>query len=75
MMKMPEISIIVPVYNTEKWLRRCVDSILAQTFKDFELLLIDDGSTDNSGTICDSTFWYGLFRHTSTCLRCKFLLI
>ena len=48
MMKMPEISIIVPVYNTEKWLRRCVDSILAQTFKDFELLLIDDGSTDNS---------------------------
>ena len=52
-MKMPEISIIVPVYNTEKWLRRCVDSILAQTFKDFELLLIDDGSTDNSGTICD----------------------
>ena len=43
MMKMPEISIIVPVYNTEKWLRRCVDSILAQTFKDFELLLIDDG--------------------------------
>ena len=53
MMKMPEISIIVPVYNTEKWLRRCVDSILAQTFKDFELLLIDDGSTDNSGTICD----------------------
>ena len=53
-MKMPEISIIVPVYNTEKWLRRCVDSILAQTFKDFELLLIDDGSTDNSGTICDT---------------------
>lgn len=40
-MKMPEISIIVPVYNTEKWLRRCVDSILAQTFKDFELLLIE----------------------------------
>lgn len=53
MMKMPEISIIVPVYNTEKWLRRCVDSILAQTFTDFELLLIDDGSTDGSPSICD----------------------
>ena len=49
----PKISIIVPVYNTEKYLRRCVDSILAQTFTDFELLLIDDGSTDRSGAICD----------------------
>lgn len=53
MMKMPEISVIVPVYNTEKWLRRCVDSILAQTFTGFELLLIDDGSTDGSPSICD----------------------
>ena len=50
---MPKISVIVPVYNTEKYLRRCVDSILAQTFKDFELLLINDGSTDGSGAICD----------------------
>ena len=50
---MPKISVIVPVYNTEKYLRRCVDSILAQTFTDFELLLIDDGSTDGSGAICD----------------------
>ena len=50
---MPKISVIVPVYNTEKYLRRCVDSILAQTFTDFELLLIDDGSTDSSGAICD----------------------
>ena len=47
------ISVIVPVYNTEKYLRRCIDSILAQTYKDFELILIDDGSTDNSGLICD----------------------
>ena len=47
------ISVIVPVYNTEKYLHRCVDSILAQTFTDFELLLIDDGSTDKSGAICD----------------------
>ena len=49
----PKISVIVPVYNVEKYLRRCVDSILAQTFTDFELLLIDDGSPDNSGKICD----------------------
>ena len=47
------ISVIVPVYNAEKWLRRCVDSILAQTYTDFELLLIDDGSKDGSGAICD----------------------
>lgn len=50
---MPTISVIVPVYNTERYLHRCVDSILAQTFKNFELLLIDDGSTDGSGPICD----------------------
>ena len=49
----PKISVIVPVYNTEKWLVRCLDSILAQTFTDFELLLIDDGSTDGSSAICD----------------------
>lgn len=50
---MPKISVIVPVYNTEKYLHRCIDSILAQTFTDFELLLINDGSKDNSGKICD----------------------
>lgn len=50
---MPQISVIVPVYNAEKYLHRCIDSILAQTFSDFELLLIDDGSKDNSGRICD----------------------
>ena len=50
---MPKISVIVPVYKAEKYIRRCVDSILAQTFTDFELLLIDDGSPDNSGAICD----------------------
>lgn len=49
----PKISVIVPVYNVEKYLNRCIDSILAQTFKDFEVLLIDDGSTDQSGKICD----------------------
>lgn len=47
------ISIIVPVYNTEKYLDRCIQSILSQTYTDFELLLVDDGSTDSSGAICD----------------------
>ena len=49
----PKISVIVPVYNAEKYLRRCIDSILNQTFTDFEVLLINDGSTDSSGAICD----------------------
>lgn len=49
----PNISIIVPVYNVEIYLRCCIDSILAQTYSNFELLLIDDGSTDASGKICD----------------------
>ena len=50
---MPELSIIVPVYKVEKYLPKCVDSILAQTFKDFELILIDDGSPDRCGELCD----------------------
>ena len=50
---MPTISVIVPVYKVEPYLPRCVDSILAQTFKDFELILVDDGSPDNCGKICD----------------------
>ena len=50
---MSEISIIVPVYNVEQYLENCIESILNQTFKDFELILVDDGSTDNSGKICD----------------------
>lgn len=50
---MPKVSIIVPVYKAEAYLHRCVDSILAQTFTDWELLLIDDGSPDRSGEICD----------------------
>jgi len=50
---MPIISVIVPVYNVEKYLKRCIDSILNQTFKEFELILVNDGSTDNCGKICD----------------------
>ena len=52
-MNNPKISVIVPVYKAEAYLNRCVDSILAQTFKDFELILVDDGSPDKSGDICD----------------------
>lgn len=49
----PKISVIVPVYKAEEYLHRCVDSILAQSFTGFELILINDGSPDNSGAICD----------------------
>ena len=51
---MPEISVIVPVYKVEQFLGRCVDSILCQTFSDFELILVDDGSPDNCGKLCDA---------------------
>ena len=47
------VSVIVPVYNSEKYLRDCVDSIITQTYKNLEIILIDDGSTDYSGVICD----------------------
>lgn len=50
---MPLISVIVPIYNAEKFLHYCIDSILNQSFVDFEILLVNDGSTDNSGKICD----------------------
>lgn len=50
---MPKVSVIVPAYKAEKYLHRCIDSILAQTFADWELLLIDDGSPDRCGEICD----------------------
>ena len=51
--KNPEITVIVPVYNAEKYLRQCLDSILSQKFVDFELVLVDDGSTDGRRKICD----------------------
>ena len=57
--KSPEISIIVPVYKVEKYLNECIDSILAQTFTDFELILVDDGSPDNCPESSGSTLYTG----------------
>lgn len=53
-MQTPVFSIVVPVYKAEKWLHRCVNSVLCQTFSDFELILVNDGSPDSSGQLCDA---------------------
>ena len=50
----PTVSIIVPVYNAENTIPRCIESILNQEYSDFELLLVNDGSTDGSGAVCDT---------------------
>ena len=50
---MKKVSIIVPIYNVESYLRKCLDSIINQSYSNLEIILIDDGSTDKSGEICD----------------------
>ena len=50
---MPKVSVIVPVYNVEKYLRKCLDSVVNQTLEDIEIICIDDGSSDSSGAILD----------------------
>ena len=47
------VSVIVPVYNVKHYLRRCIDSIISQDYKELEIILVDDGSSDGSGQICD----------------------
>ena len=50
---MVRVSVVIPVYNVEKYLVQCLDSVVAQDYKDIEVILVDDGSTDSSGLICD----------------------
>ncbi len=66
-MTVPKVSIVVPVYNVERYLEQCLDSILAQTLQDIEIILIDDGSKDASGTICDA---YAVKDHRIKAIHC-----
>ena len=50
---MPKVTVVVPVFNVEKYLHQCIESLLNQTYRNLEIILVDDGSTDNSGVICD----------------------
>lgn len=63
-MSKPLVSIIIPVFNTERYLAKCIESVLEQTYKEYEIFLIDDGSTDASGELCDSFAEKYPFIHT-----------
>ena len=65
----PLISIIVPVYNVKEYVVQCLESIAAQTFTHYECIVVDDGSTDGSGDICDDYALFSLFFCSARCLR------
>ena len=58
-MDTPKISVIIPVYNAEKYLEKCLDSILQQTFREIEVICVDDGSTDKSSEILEENKYFG----------------
>lgn len=60
---MPQISVIIPVYNVKDYLEDCLNSILQQTFRDFEIILVDDGSSDGSSELCE------VLKNTHPCIR------
>ena len=61
---MPKFSIIIPAYNVEKYINKCLKSVFNQTFKDYEVIVVNDGSTDKSGELCDELALKSILSHT-----------